>query len=81
VRRACLGLVSLNRPVEFGHHDNDPVDLVFSMGAVDHDGHVAALRELAQLLQDETALARIRLAADDRGLLAAIRSRPDRPRS
>jgi mannitol/fructose-specific phosphotransferase system IIA component (Ntr-type) len=75
VREACLGLVTLRRPVDFGHRDNDPVDLVFSLGAVDHEGHVEALRELAGLLQDEAALARIRLAADDATLLEAVRLR------
>ena len=79
VRRACLGLVTLRRPVDFGHRDNDPVDLVFSLGAVDHDGHVEALRELAALLQDEVALAGIRRAPNDAALLEAVRSRPGRP--
>jgi mannitol/fructose-specific phosphotransferase system IIA component (Ntr-type) len=79
VRRACLGLITLRRPVDFGHRDNDPVDLVFSLGAVDHEGHLEALRELASLLQDEPALARIRRASDDSTLLEALRGRPTRP--
>lgn len=76
VRRACLGLVTLTGPVEFGHRDNDPVDLVFALGAVDHDGHLQALRELAVLLMDEPRLAEVRAAADDETLLAALRSVP-----
>jgi PTS system ascorbate-specific IIA component len=74
VRRTCVGVVTLRRPVDFGHSDNDPVDLVISLGAVDHDGHLEALRELAALLQDEAALSRIRQAADDNGLLETLRS-------
>jgi mannitol/fructose-specific phosphotransferase system IIA component (Ntr-type) len=73
----CLALVTLSRPVEFGSAQNDPVDLVFALGAVDKAAHLAALQELASLLMDGQALARLRAAGDDRSLLTAIQDALD----
>jgi len=74
VLRPCLALVTLSTPVAFGHRENDPVDLVLALGAVDKHAHVAALQEMALLLGDDAALRRIRAAESDRDLLLAVRS-------
>jgi mannitol/fructose-specific phosphotransferase system IIA component (Ntr-type) len=76
----CLALVTLARPVEFGSRENDPVDLVFALGAVDKTAHLAALQELANLLMDQQLLVRLRAAADDQALLFAIRDALDSKR-
>lgn len=47
-----LSLAVLATPIDFGSH-NDPVSLVFGLAAVDHDGHIAVLAELAARLSDE----------------------------
>ena len=47
-----LSLAVLAYPIDFGSH-NDPVSLVFGLAAVDHDGHIAVLSELAERLSDE----------------------------
>ena len=72
VRRPCLALMTLATPVPFGHSQNDPVDLVVALGAVDKQAHVVALQELARLLMDQPTLERIRSAQDDGALRAAI---------
>jgi mannitol/fructose-specific phosphotransferase system IIA component (Ntr-type) len=74
VMQPCFGLITLSTPVPFGHRENDPVDLVIALGAVDKQAHVEALRELALLLSDSAALQRIRSAVDDCSLLLATRS-------
>jgi mannitol/fructose-specific phosphotransferase system IIA component (Ntr-type) len=74
VRRPCLAMLTLATPVPFGHSQNDPVDLVFAMGAVDKQAHVAALQELARLLMDSPTLERIRSATDSRSVRTAIRA-------
>jgi len=64
VHRAGISLVTLAEPVEFGHRQNDPVDLVVGLAAPDDEGHVTALATLAEFLSDggrSTAL----LAAPD----------------
>jgi mannitol/fructose-specific phosphotransferase system IIA component (Ntr-type) len=80
VRRPCLAMITLSTPIPFGHTQNDPVDLVLAMGAVDKQTHVVALQELARMLMDETTLRQIRSAQDQRSLLAAIQPWAGRPR-
>jgi PTS system ascorbate-specific IIA component len=53
VRRAGVSLVTLVRPVAFGHRVNDPVRLVVGLAAPDEEGHVTALATLADFLSDE----------------------------
>lgn len=53
VLRAGISLVTLAQPVDFGHRQNDPVQLVVGLAAPDDDGHVTALATLAEFLADE----------------------------
>jgi len=62
VNKICMSVVRLKEPVEFGSKNNDPVDLVFGLAALDHDAHICALRDLATLLQDKGAVEKIRKA-------------------
>lgn len=62
VKKICMSVVRLKEPVEFGSKNNDPVDLVFGLAALDHDAHIGALRDLATLLQDKGAVEKIRKA-------------------
>ena len=55
VKRLCLSVVTLAAPVEFGHSENDPVDLVFAFGSPDSTQHVSLLRNLARALQADLA--------------------------
>ncbi len=54
VLKPCLAFAKLKTPVEFGNKDNDPVTLLFALGALDHDQHVSALQKIAEILMDET---------------------------
>lgn len=74
VRRPCLALMTLATPVPFGHSENDPVDIVLAMGAVDKQAHLKALQQLAHLLGDAAALQRLRTANSDRQLLSVLRA-------
>jgi mannitol/fructose-specific phosphotransferase system IIA component (Ntr-type) len=72
VIQACLGLITLIDPVPFGHSENDPVDLVFALGAVDKMAHISALQQLAEMLGDPEKLQAIRSAADSSSLLTIL---------
>lgn len=72
VKAPCLGLITLSTPVEFGHSENDPVDLVFALGAMDKKAHIHALQQLARLLGDPQALASLRSAIDSASLIRVI---------
>lgn len=68
----CLGLITLVHPVPFGHSENDPVDLVFALGAVDKQAHITALQQLAEMLGDAGKLREIRSAHNDSLLLKIL---------
>jgi mannitol/fructose-specific phosphotransferase system IIA component (Ntr-type) len=72
VLEPCLGLITLAVPVPFGHSENDPVDLVFALGAVDKQAHIAALQKLAGMLGDPHKLHDIRSAQTDQMLYKAL---------
>jgi len=69
VLEPCLGLVTLSTPVPFGHSQNDPVDLVFALGAVDKKAHIVALKQLAEMLENPDVLDKMRAAHNDLELL------------
>lgn len=47
-----LSAATLAEPVEFGHPENDPVDLVFAFGSPDKEQHVGLLAALADRLTE-----------------------------
>jgi PTS system ascorbate-specific IIA component len=68
-----VAVTRLARPVEFGHADNDPVDLVIAFASPDADAHVAALSTLARALGAGLA-DRLRDAADTTALESTLAS-------
>jgi mannitol/fructose-specific phosphotransferase system IIA component (Ntr-type) len=74
VKEACMSLVTLNPPVPFGNEYNDPVELVVAFGSPDSKGHMEALAELARLLENETALNRLKKATSPRDVVAVMKS-------
>ena len=50
VNEASVSLVKLDKPVKFGHMTNDPVSLVFGLGATSGDEHLELLQKLTVLL-------------------------------
>ena len=64
VLRTGLAWVTLDRPVRFGHPENDPVSLVVGLAAVDDGSHVEALATLAELLGDDERRAALLDATD-----------------
>lgn len=47
-----LSLLVIREAIEFKHSQNDPVQLVFGLAALDHDSHIALMAELAEFLSD-----------------------------
>ncbi|MFU0789987.1 MAG: PTS sugar transporter subunit IIA [Virgibacillus proomii] len=52
VNEAAVSLVQLKEPISFGHAINDPVRLVFGLGAASSSDHLILLRRLTTLLND-----------------------------
>ena len=49
----CLAYARLTPPINFGNKDNDPVHILFALGALDHNQHIDALRQIAEILSDQ----------------------------
>ena len=58
--------------MEFGHRDNDPVDIVIAFAAVDNKQHIKALASLANLLSDTGIVEKIRKAKNKKEILSLI---------
>lgn len=69
-----FSLITLEQPVNFGHPKNDPVQLVVALCAIDHQTHLNALADLAELLSDEENVQKI-LKAEKAAEVIAITSR------
>jgi ascorbate PTS system EIIA or EIIAB component len=52
VEQTGLCLLLLKQPIEFKHSQNDPVQLVFGLAAIDHNSHLALMAELAEFLSE-----------------------------
>jgi ascorbate PTS system EIIA or EIIAB component len=77
VHEAAISVVTLAAPVAFGHSHNDPVDLVVAFAAIDKRSHLDALQQLAEVLGDADAVARMRAAATDADLFEAVLAHVD----
>jgi len=73
VRRSCLGLVRLAKPVKFGNKTNDPVDLVIPLGASRDDGHIEIVAALASFLSVPGNLEALRRAQTEEEVLSVFR--------
>lgn len=59
VSEPCISFIRLKEPVSFHHPFNDPVRLVFALGGVENDSHLALLQELGRFLEDDNVRERL----------------------
>ena len=57
-----LSIVTLSRPVNFGHPHNDPVSVVLGLAIATADEHLAAVAAVANVFNDSTAIAELAAA-------------------
>nr|WP_269412607.1 PTS sugar transporter subunit IIA [Lentibacillus daqui] len=62
VKEASVSFVQLKKPVVFGHSANDPVRLVFGLGASTSDEHLTLLKKLTGILNDTNNIATLKTA-------------------
>lgn len=62
VYHTCFSLITLEKPVNFGVPENDPVDLIFSFAAPNKEEHMQALRDMALFCCENKNLEGIRKA-------------------
>lgn len=69
VFKPCFSLITLDEPVEFGHSENDPVDVVIVLATINNWIHIQALTEIMLILNDSDAMRSIREAANPNEIL------------
>lgn len=63
VKEASVAFVRLKDPVVFGSAANDPVSLVFALGASTSDEHLLVMKELVMLLNNPEKVERLKSIA------------------
>ncbi len=72
VNEISLSMATLKEGVYFGAEENDPVEIVFVLGATDKDSHLELLAQLSRVLQDQQAVEAIKDARQPRDILSII---------
>jgi mannitol operon transcriptional antiterminator len=62
VNRLCVGLITLQNPVNFGQSTDCFIDIAVTLGAVDNHSHLKVLSQIATLLDDPNNVKTIRSA-------------------
>lgn len=65
VKMPGLACLKTKNPIYFGNKENDPVYIVFGLAAKDHEQHVEALREIAEILMNEEKREKLFLAKNE----------------
>lgn len=73
VRRTGFSLVTLKTPLVFNHEDNDPVDILITMAAVDANIHQeVGIMQIVNLFEDEANFDRLRACRTAQDVLDLI---------
>ncbi len=67
-----MSIITLATPVEFGSEENDPVQLVISLCAVDKKSHIGMLQELAEFLVEPANQALLKQATSIEEVMRAF---------
>lgn len=68
-----FSLVTLKKPLEFNHEDNDPVDILITMAAVDANTHQeVGIMQIVNLFEDEENFDRLRACRTEQEVLDLI---------
>lgn len=68
----CMGIITLDPPINFGNADNDPVYVVLAFGAKDKADHMQALREVATVLSQQKNMDALKAARTKEDILAVM---------
>ena len=56
VIKSGISFIRLKKPVYFGHPENDPVSLVFSIAGTSGDNHIELIQILSEIVFDKNIL-------------------------
>jgi len=67
-----MSLVTLETPIDFGHEENDPVDVAIAFSSSSSKKHLELIQEIVELLRDEGKMAAVRAANSEDELLKIL---------
>lgn len=73
VKELAISITTLEKPIEFGNNDNDPVKYVFCLGAIDNVTHLKALSELVDLLGESVFYDKLEKAKEPNEIISFIK--------
>jgi mannitol operon transcriptional antiterminator len=76
VHRMGMSMVTLGKPIPFGHLRNDPVSIAVAIATVDDHGHWRALKQLVDMLANQDNLRQIKNATTKGEVLRMISAFP-----
>lgn len=65
----CFSIITLKNKIEFGHDQNDPVEIVFAFAAKDSNNHLEAIQDLGLFLMEEENVEFLKQAQDSKEIL------------
>jgi len=71
VHKIGMSLITLDKGINFGNKENDPVYTVICLAAIDHNSHLKALSELVEALKEDR-FNRLLRSSDKEGILQYI---------
>ncbi|MCF1684750.1 PTS sugar transporter subunit IIA [Tetragenococcus halophilus] len=71
VHEIGMSLITLDKGINFGNKENDPVYTVICLAAVDHNSHLKALSELVESLKEDS-FNQLLFSSDKEGILQYI---------
>ena len=75
VKKTGFALVTLKKPLIFNHEDNDPVDILITMAAVDATTHQeVGIMQIVNLFDDEANFDRLRACRSEQEVLDLIKN-------
>ncbi|MBF4693991.1 PTS sugar transporter subunit IIA [Fusibacter ferrireducens] len=74
VNESGVSLMTLEKPVRFGHEINDPVSLIVTLAAKDTTSHIEALAELMDLLGDQNKVEKMLNSKSEAEIIEIIRN-------
>lgn len=72
VNKIGFSLITLDTPVKFGNEENDPVEIVITIAAIDHSTHLKALSELSEFVNDSEFIDTVKHAVEKKVVLDYI---------
>ncbi|AUG98478.1 PTS ascorbate transporter subunit IIA [Prodigiosinella confusarubida] len=73
VKKTGFALVTLKTPLIFNHEDNDPVDILITLAAVDANTHQeVGIMQIVNLFEDEANFDRLRACRTEQDVLDLI---------